>query len=98
MAYETADNILDFNRLFIENFNDDATYKFRYTQYREIVPRKPGHKKDPIKKTCIVFNTGNYNYSLALRESGAVDIYWNLLKIESNEEGILFNNHLCFYS
>ncbi len=31
VAYETKDNILDFNRLFIENFDDNDSYKYRYT-------------------------------------------------------------------
>lgn len=31
VAYETSDNILDFNRLFVENFDSDESFTYRYT-------------------------------------------------------------------
>lgn len=84
VAYETEENVIDFNRLFIDNFDDDS-YAFRYTQYREVVPRGGNWQNDPIKKAVFVFNNEGYNFSTVLRESRGIDIYWNMLKIESTE-------------
>ena len=88
IACETRDNILDFNRLFFDNFEDDDSYAHRWTQYREIVPRKSEYESDPIKKCCFVF-AGGYNYSTILRESGHFDLYWNMMKYESNDDKIV---------
>ena len=75
-------NLIDFNRLFIEDIDDDDNWKFRYTQYREVVPRASGWQKDPIKKCCFRFSD-DFNYTCVLRESGNVDFYWNMMLTET---------------
>lgn len=76
---------MEFNRLFMDNFDDDDSYAYRFTMYREIAPRKPGYTHDPITKCCFTFSQG-FNYSVALHESGKFEIYWNMMKIESPED------------
>lgn len=59
------------------------------------MPRGKDYLPDPIVKSCFTFNAEGYNYSIALRKSGGVDIYWNMLKIESTE-GSKFLSVLTF--
>ena len=94
---ETQDNIIDFNRLIINNINEDD-YTYKWKQYREVKPREGPTKgtrwvSDPIVKAVFVFfedypDEGerglDFNYSLVLRKSGNVDFYWNMFLVDSS--------------
>ena len=85
VALETADNQIDFNRLFIDNFEDESNCDYRWTQYREIVLRSQPYMPDPITKCCFIFADG-FNYSAVLRKSGAFDLYWNMMRKYSSSD------------
>lgn len=75
-AFETEeDRQLDFNRLAFTDFDDDAKFKYTFTQYAELIPRRLA-KDDPIKKFEYCVST-DFNYGVALRESGKFDLYWD---------------------
>ncbi len=80
IALETPDNILDFNKL---KFDFTKT-EYSFEQYREVLPRK-NPANDPITKSCWVFSKG-FNFSVAMRESGRFDLYWNFSLKESVDD------------
>lgn len=41
--------------------------------------------RDPIKKAYFIFEN-NLNFSITLRHSGLIDIYWNMQKVDSSTE------------
>jgi hypothetical protein len=69
------DRQLDFNKIAFTDFDDDSKFKYTFTQYAEVIPRKL-NKDDPIKKFeyCV---SVDFNYGVVLRESGMVDLYWD---------------------
>jgi len=46
-----------------------------FYQYREVVKREV--RGDPIQKIVQVIKENDFQFGLALRSSGKVDIYWN---------------------
>ncbi|CDW71088.1 wd-40 repeat protein [Stylonychia lemnae] len=88
VAFETPDNQIDFNMLYAYNIESpDFTYKWE--QYRIVNPRKNHNAPDRIIKLCNVFYQG-FNFAVSLRESGLIDIYWNMARRDS-PSGILLN-------
>ena len=88
VAFETPDNQLDFNKLYLNNFSDD-TFSIKLEQYREVVPRNNGNATapfviDPIQTVKVIFS-GGFNYSCVLRKSGLFDLYWNMCRKDSPE-------------
>jgi len=77
---ETNDNQLDFNKFVIQG-HDIASFDWQLVQAREIVPRTC---TDPIRKVRYVVWEG-MNYSVALRQSQDIDIYWNLQRVDSSD-------------
>ena len=90
MALETPDNQLDFNKLYLYNFNDD-NFSYKWNQYREIVPRKTV-PNDPIVKSRYVFSKG-FMFCVSLRSSGKFDLYWNMTRKESPEDSMVISRH-----
>jgi hypothetical protein len=84
IALETDDNQLDYNRLYLDNFDNDQTFKPRYFQQREWVPRGSDYEADPIVKINYTFNP--FNHTMALRRSGSFDIYWNFMRVDTVED------------
>jgi len=75
LILETGSSQLDFNKLYLINISDMTNLEWKVEQSREVVPR--AMFGDRIKECRIVFNK-NCNYSVALRQSGHVDLYWNM--------------------
>lgn len=94
---ENEDGILDFNQLFVRNFEDDKTFDYDWIQQRSINTRTKNliQLSDPILKACHIFtkdpdsNESVKNYSAIIRLSGKVDLYWNMYKLESSKQGKL---------
>jgi len=94
---ETPDNQLDFNLLTVTlpkdpDSGDDEPgcdeFKYQFKQHRMLEPRCRGYwKSDPIVKFSTAFSKDGYNHSVALRESGNVDFYYNCCRCHSEEEG-----------
>ena len=87
VAFETPDNQLDFNMLYSYDNDNPSTFSFKWEQYRIINPRK-NHSVDPIKKVCNVFYRG-FSFTVSLRTSGSIDLYWNMARRDSPKNGIL---------
>ena len=82
ITFETNDNQLEFDKILFDNFDNDDTFKTRYEQIREVVPRHVREQNrfltlDPIIKTRIVYSNG-YLFGVTLRQSGDSDLYWNM--------------------
>jgi hypothetical protein len=74
LILETVDGQLDFNLFSVKN-PEISSFEWEIVQSREVVQRSLFN--DPIKKAHYVF-TDRVNYSIALRKSGAIDLYWNM--------------------
>ncbi|CDW74971.1 UNKNOWN [Stylonychia lemnae] len=86
ICFETDDAILDFNKIFFKNLDsdDDTLFSYSFEQLSEITPRRT-FTNDPIIKMCMIFSNG-YNYSVAQRASGGIDLYWNFILKESIQD------------
>lgn len=83
VALETDDNQIDFNQLFIDQKPPSSDFSYTFKQFREVVPRKS--KFDPITKFSCVLNEDEYSYAVTLRQSGKVDLYYNMQRVSTYE-------------
>lgn len=74
------DNQIDFNCLEITSKED---LDYRFNQYREIVPRRK-HIIDPIQKFETIFKKNDDLFSVAKRQSGGFDLYYNGARVSEN--------------
>eukprot|EP00347_Sterkiella_histriomuscorum_P010531 403375928 len=80
IVLETKNNQLDFNILDLNFITDENQRIFNcFKQIRDISPREQGYISDPIKKVVFKFHHKDNNFAVALRQSGAFDIYCNML-------------------
>eukprot|EP00347_Sterkiella_histriomuscorum_P010355 403376619 len=86
---ETDDNQFDFNRLYFwdRDFNNPS---LEFYQYREVVPREL--RKDPIKKFTQIIKANEFQFGVAIRQSGQADFYWNFSLVSSSNEKELFDD------
>jgi hypothetical protein len=91
IVFETPDNQLEFDKIILKNFTNDETFTYTYEQIREAVPREK--LNDPIVRTFYTFSQ-TFNFSVALRKSGGLDLYWNMQRKETVEGCKFF--HLTF--
>ncbi|CDW75557.1 wd-40 repeat protein [Stylonychia lemnae] len=76
MCYiETLDNQIDYSRLYNWERSNIVNPAVEFYQYREVVKRDLSG--DPIQKITQIIKSDDFQYGLALRSSGKVDIYWN---------------------
>eukprot|EP00347_Sterkiella_histriomuscorum_P018629 403344788 len=81
VAFETPDHQLDFNMLYAYEIQSEEPLNYKWEQYRIVNPRVlPG--PDPIKKICNVFY-GGFSFCVSLRQSGLIDMYWNMARRDS---------------
>ncbi|CDW72998.1 UNKNOWN [Stylonychia lemnae] len=89
ICFETDDAILDFNRIFLTNIDseDDSLFSYSFEQIGEINHRGTCIN-DPIVKIVMVF-IKTFNYTIAQRASGGVDLYWNLRMKDTIEKNLV---------
>jgi hypothetical protein len=75
VALETVDNLVDFNSLHINKKPPGDDFDYEFKQFIEVVQRKCNI--DPIQKLSVVFDTQEYSYAVAMRQSGHIDFYFN---------------------
>ena len=81
VCMETLDNQLDFSSLHLENIANSKDFNFTFIQKREVVQRDC--ICDDIVKIVHIIDINNKHYGIALRNSGAFDIYWNMSVVDS---------------
>ena len=86
IAFETPDNQLDFNMIYLTNIDDASQFTYKWEQYRIVNPRVNHKGPDPIVKTSWVFY-GGFMFCVSLRQSGYIDLYWNMARRESPTDG-----------
>lgn len=86
---ETDDNQFDYNRLYFWDRNFEKP-SFEFYQYREVVPRET--RNDPIKSFTFVIKPDEFQFGVAIRESGIADFYWNYSLVNSSGEDELFDD------
>lgn len=80
MVLETSDSQLDFNKFRISGMSIND-FQWDMVQAREVVPRTLFN--DGLKKVRFVF-WDKTNYSIALRNKGDIDLYWNMQRVDSS--------------
>lgn len=80
---ETEDNQIDFARLYFWS-RVIATGDLGFLQYTEVVHRDV--KMDPIVKYRQIVHESQFQFGIALRQSGHVDFYWNATRVSTSEE------------
>jgi hypothetical protein len=83
VSMETLDNQLDFSALTYKNLGKE-TFEFKFVQKREIVLRDC--RLDEIAKFVYIINKEREFFALALRQSGGVDLYWNMSLVDTPED------------
>ncbi len=86
VVLESRDNQLDFNSLHLKSPPGARDFGFTFKQYREVVPRNI--KYDPIIKFECVFDDSQFNYAIVLRKSRAVDLYWNMQRVDASSANV----------
>jgi len=86
VALETNDNQLDFSTIEVQNVGKEGLFKYSFKQFREVNNRKGAFDKI-VKHAFIVDKKATY-YGIALRESGAFDLYWDMTIADSNDSSV----------
>ncbi|CDW88225.1 UNKNOWN [Stylonychia lemnae] len=87
VAFETKDNLLDFNYLDVSQEPENLSkFIIRVSQARDLFPRPVGYSYDPIDQCSFRVMNKNFSgsnesllYAIAKRNSGMVDIYFNMI-------------------
>lgn len=82
VVLETSDAQLDFNKFRVAGDSIES-FSWDMTQAREIVPRTL--YGDSLKKVRYTF-WDKTNYSVALRQRGDIDLYWNMQRVDSSQQ------------
>jgi len=61
---------------------ESPEFTYKWEQYRIVNPRKDHNKQDRVIKLCNAFYQG-FNFAVSLRESGLIDLYWNMARRDS---------------
>ena len=80
---ETEDNQIDFARLYFWS-REIAKGDLSFLQYTEVVHRDV--KLDPIVKYRQIIHSSQFQFGVALRDSGLVDFYWNSTRVSTTED------------
>jgi hypothetical protein len=96
LASETSDNQIDFSQLIVSDLSNDS-FKYQFKQQKEVVPREK-IRLDKIKKFEYIISELNMFYGIGLRESGQMDLYWDMTLVDSPADGKIIANSHTLYS